>query len=69
MTNEEMEREILNMKNKTCELDIIPTNLLKDILPAVLETITQIVNKSLTTGIFQLDWKTAIVKPLIKSPD
>ena len=35
MTNEEIEREILSMKSKTCELDAIPTNLLKDILPAV----------------------------------
>ena len=26
MTNEEIERVILSMKNKTCELDTIPTN-------------------------------------------
>ena len=37
-TNEEIESEILSMKNKTCELDTIPTNLLKDILLTVLET-------------------------------
>ena len=34
------ERGILSMKNKTSELDTIPTNLLKDILLTVLETIT-----------------------------
>ena len=33
---------------------------------AVLKTITHIVNTSLTTGIFLLDWKTAIIRPLIK---
>ena len=54
------------MKNKTCELDTIPTNLIKDILLALLKTITQIVTMSLTTGTFPLDWKTAIVRPLIK---
>ena len=54
------------MNNKTCELYAIPTNLIKDTLPAVLKTITQIVNMSLTTGTFPLDWKTAIVRPLIK---
>ena len=54
------------MKNKTCELDVIPTNLIKDILPAVLKTIIQIVNMSLTTGTFPLYWKTAMVRPLIK---
>ena len=40
------------MKNKTFELITIPTNLLKVILVAVLETITQIVNMSLTTSTF-----------------
>ena len=54
------------MKNKTCELDTIPTNVLKDIHPTVLKTITQIVNMSLTTGTLPLYWKTAIVRPLIK---
>ena len=54
------------MNNKICELDDIPTYLTKDILPAVLKTITQIVNMSLTTSTFPLDWKTVIIKPLIK---
>ena len=40
---------------------------LKDILPAVFETILQIVNMSLTTGAFLLDWENAIVRPLIKN--
>ena len=57
------------MNNKTCELDAIPTYLFRDILLAVLKTITQIVNISLTTGIFPLDWKTAIVRPLMKRLD
>ena len=65
LTNEEIERKILSMKNKTCELDTISTNLIKDILPAVLKTITQI-NMSLTTGTFPLNWNTAIIRPLIK---
>ena len=54
------------MNNKTCELDAIPTNLIKDILSAVLKTIMQIVNMSLTTGIFPLDWKKPIIRPLIR---
>ena len=66
LTDEEIEKEICNMNNKTCELDPIPTYLIKDILPVVLKTITQIVNMSLTTGTFPLDWKTAMVKSLIK---
>ena len=69
LTSKEIDREILNMENETCELDAILTNLIKDILPAVLKTITQIVNMSLTTRAFPLDWKTAIVRPLIKKLD
>ena len=54
------------MNNRTCELDAIPTHLLNDILPAVLKTITKIVNMLPTTDTFPLDWKTAIVRLLIK---
>ena len=54
ISNKEIEREILSMKNTTCKLDIILTNLLKDILLTILETITQIVNMSLTTVTFPL---------------
>ena len=61
LTDEEIEKEICSMNNKTCELDSIPTYLIKDILPAVLKTIAQIVNMSLTTSNFPLDWKTAII--------
>ena len=57
LTDEEVEKEICSMNNKTCELDAIPTYLIKDILPAVLKTITQIVNMSFTTGTFPLDWR------------
>ena len=66
LTDEEIEKEICSMNNKTCELDAIPTYLINDILPAVLKTITQIVNMSLTTGTFPLDLKTTIIRPLIK---
>ena len=66
MTSKEIERELLSKKNQTCELDTIPRNLLKDIIPTVLETITQIVNILLKTGTLPLDWKTAIIRPLLK---
>ena len=47
----------MEMKNKSCELDIIPTTLLEEILPACLHTITQIVNLSLTHADFNEEWK------------
>ena len=59
---------IMNMKNKHCELDIIPTSTLKQILETCIPILTQIVNLSLTTGKFGEEWKTSIVKPLLKNP-
>ena len=57
---------IKQMKSKSCELDDIPTNILKKILPHVCPLITKIVNMSLTNGDFSTKWKTAVVRPLIK---
>ena len=65
----EIHKEILSMNNKTCELDHIPTEILKRTLHAIIGTITERGNLSLSTGSFAQDWKTAIVKPLLKKPD
>ena len=55
LTQEEVRREVMRMKNKSCELDLIDTSTLKDILAVCLPTITQIVNMSLTNGDFNED--------------
>ena len=65
LTCNEVRKEIMGMNNKTCELDHIPTQVLKQILPIILGAITDIVNRSLLTGSFAHNWKTAIVKPLL----
>ena len=59
---------ISNMKTKSCELDPIPTHLLKSehVLPTLLPAITKIVNLSLSQGDFSERWKCAIVRPLLK---
>ena len=49
---EEVQKEIISMKSKSCKLDAILTNLLKKLLPSCIGTITHIVNTSLTNGIF-----------------
>ena len=54
------------MPSKSWELDPIPTKIFKKIFLVLLQTITVIVNTSLKGGIFALDWKTAIIQPLIK---
>ena len=57
---------IRSMASKTCELDAIPTRILKQVLNTVIEPITRIVNVSLEKGIFASKWKTAIVHPILK---
>ena len=57
---------VKSMKSKTCELDHMPTTLLKDLLQVVFPTITRIVNLSLSKGQFHTSWKMAIVHPLLK---
>ena len=57
---------IMSLKTKTCELDPVPTTIFKMLLPKILPLITKIVNLSLCQGQFIQDWKTAIVRPLLK---
>ena len=65
LTEQETHKLIMTMKTKSCELDIIPTKILKEILPACLPSITKLVNFSLEQG-FASDWKLAIIRPLPK---
>ena len=56
----------MSMKSKCCELDALPTSLLKRMIDVCLPSITKIVNLSLETGQFTYQWKVAIVRPLLK---
>ena len=53
---------------KSCDLDPISTKLLYENLDVLLPTITNIINTSLASGLVPPDFKTAIVKPLLKKP-
>ena len=66
LTEEQVSKVIKGMSTKSCELDPIPVDILKQILPAVLPVITKIINLSLQQGVFVESWKLAIVRPLIK---
>ena len=66
MIEEEVGNVIKGMPAKMCDMDIIPTTLLKDALPGLLPTITKIANASMTQGVFLSSWKIALVKPLLK---
>ena len=54
------------MQSKLCELDCLPTHILKDHIDSFIPILTKIVNLSLESGVFSEDWKTAILRPLLK---
>ena len=66
MTESEVKTIIMSMKSKSCEIDPIPTHILKQLLPSVIPIITKIVNLSLSKGEFCHIWKVAVVRPLLK---
>ena len=57
---------IRGMASKSCEVDPIPTTLLKDILSSVIKPITTVINISLQHGIFASAWKVEVIKPLLE---
>ena len=66
VSKDQVQRLVMRTKSKSCELDLIPTTLLKNILSSILPAITKIINLSLLSGTFLQNWKTAIVIPLLK---
>ena len=66
MSEKEVREIIMSMKSKCCELDALPTSLLKRMIDVCLPSIMKIVNLSLEMGQFTYQWKVAIVRPLLK---
>ena len=60
-TEDEVTNVINKSPTKSCELDPLPTNLLKDCAK-----ITKIVNQSLSSGILPMSFRSVLVKPLLK---
>jgi len=67
MVSEDDVPQIINtMSSATCDLDPIPTHLVKSCIQAFLPIITFIVNMSLNTAIMPNDLKKALITPIIK---
>jgi hypothetical protein len=63
---DEVKHAILASSDSTCNLDEIPTKLLKSCIDSLLTPITTLVNLSLAEGSFPSHYKHALVKPLLK---
>jgi len=62
----DLKKIIQKGNSKSCQLDPIPTTLLKQLLPTLLSTLSDIVNTSMTTVSMPYQLKTATVTPLLK---
>lgn len=61
-------KDVINqMKPSTCPTDVLPPHLLKGIFDTIGPVVQEIINSSLTLGVVPLDFKHAVVQPLIKN--
>jgi hypothetical protein len=67
-TTEEITKIVLDSPDKQCDLDPIPTSLLKKCILVLAPVLTSIINLSLSSSMFPQTFKHAIVTPLLKKP-
>ena len=67
-SQDEVKKVILESPVKHCDLDPIPTSLLRQCIHHLLPSITVIINDSLKSGTVPNCFKSALVKPLLKKP-
>ena len=65
-SQQEIHTIIMTFNNKSCELDPLPTWLLKQCTEELLPLISAIINNSLESGVFPYQCKHAIIRPLLK---
>ena len=65
---EEVAHVIMKSPSKSCELDPIPTWLLKECIEEVARPIASIINKSFVTSLIPTEYKEAHVFPMLKKP-
>ena len=68
VTEDEIRKIVITAASKSCELDPLPTCSFKECLDVLLPRVTSIVNKSLEDAEVPLNFKQAVVRPLLKKP-
>ena len=69
VTEDEVEKLISSAPTKTCQLDPVPTWLVKDVRGLLTPYLTVLFNVSLSTGCFPMKFKHAVIRPLLKKAD
>jgi hypothetical protein len=66
VSEDELKKMIMSMKTKSCQLDPLPTSIIKESMDTMLPYLCEIVNRSFETSTFPDSLKGASVTPLIK---
>ena len=66
-TTADTRRIVLQSSVKSCDLDPMPTSLLKGNIDLLAPILTDIINTSLATGVVPVDMKHALVTPILKN--
>ena len=68
LSQSDVRKLIESTPKKSCLLDPMPTTLVIGCIDVLLPVITKIINSSLQSGVFAVQWKCALVSPLLKKP-
>jgi hypothetical protein len=66
LSNDDVRYLVSGSTTKTCQLDSLPTWLLKQHIDTILPSLTHIINRSLASGIFPKPLGQAIITPILK---
>ena len=66
VTVDEVQKLIRSALNKTCQLDPAPYWLVKDMCDLLFPFLTSLFSRSLDTGCFPMEFKLAVVRPVLK---
>ena len=64
----DLSKLISSMVSKSCDLDPLPSKILKGCFNLLLPTIVSIVNMSLNSGVMPTQLKKAMIRPILKKP-
>jgi len=69
LTNDDVIAAICKLPDKQCATDPLPTNLSKDNVDMLAPFITELLNRTLSSGVFPSHIKAAFITPLLKKPN
>ena len=66
LSETEIKCSISKLQTKSCDLDLVPTKILKENLDYFITAITHVVNLPMQNEQFGDDWNCAVLRPLMK---